>query len=90
MYEWDDKKAEDNAAKHGVTFLYAAEIFSDPCLLVWLDTRSNYGEDRYTALGMIEGRVYVVVYTIRKGTLRLISARKANTREVKEYEKIQT
>ncbi len=49
--------------------------------------RWDYGEDRYQLLGAIEGRVFFVAYTRRGTALRIISARKANRREVKEYEK---
>ena len=45
------------------------------------DQRWDYGEDRYRLLGAVEDRVFVVIYTIR-----IISARKANRREVREYE----
>lgn len=54
--------------------------------LILKDTRWDYGEDRYRLLGIIEGRVFFVAYTIRGTVLRIISARKANQREVSEYE----
>jgi uncharacterized DUF497 family protein len=54
--------------------------------LIHKDTRWNYGEDRYQLLGAIEGRVFFVAYTIRGTVLRIISARKANQREVNDYE----
>jgi uncharacterized DUF497 family protein len=50
------------------------------------DTRWDYGEDRYQLLGIIDGRVFFVVYTVRGTVLRIISARKANQREVNDYE----
>ena len=50
------------------------------------DRRRDYGEDRYLLLGMIGGRAYVIVYTVRGATIRIISARKANTKEIAEYE----
>lgn len=46
------------------------------------DTRKDYGETRYAALGPIEGRLHCVCFTVR-GKLRIISLRKANEREVK-------
>jgi uncharacterized DUF497 family protein len=54
--------------------------------LIHKDTRWDYGEDRYQLLGAIEGRVFFVVYTIRGTVIRIISARKANQREVDDYE----
>ena len=50
------------------------------------DRRWDYGEDRYRLLGRIEGRVFVLIYTTRGSVIRLISARKANRKEVHEYE----
>ena len=46
----------------------------------------DYGEDRYRLLGTVDGRVYVVVYTVRGSAVRIISARKANPKEVADYE----
>ena len=50
------------------------------------DTRQDYGEDRFRLVGMIDGRAYVVVYTVRGSAVRIISARKANLKEVADYE----
>lgn len=47
---------------------------------------NSYGEDRYRLIGIIENRLFVVVYTKRHEVIRIISARKANLREVKHYE----
>ena len=50
------------------------------------DRRWDYGEDRYRLLASIEGRVFVLIYTMRGSAIRIISARKANGKEVREYE----
>ena len=50
------------------------------------DTRHSYGEDLYQLIGRIDERLFVLVYTPRHNAIRIISARKANTREVKRYE----
>ena len=67
-------------------FAYALRVFSDPHRIVVQDRRWDYGENRYSALGMIEGRVYVVIYTVRGSALRIISPRKANAKEYRNYE----
>ena len=46
----------------------------------------GFGQERYQLLGKIDGRLFFVVYTVRGRIIRIISARKANRREVKEYE----
>jgi uncharacterized DUF497 family protein len=62
-------------------------VFTDPALLVEHDQRWDYGEERFRALGVIDGRVFVVVFKRRLRAIRIISARRANSREVKRYEK---
>ena len=64
----------------------AAQVFGDPHRKVKLDSRFLYGDDRYLARGRVDGRVLTVVYTMRNDAIRIISARKANSREVKKYE----
>jgi uncharacterized protein len=52
-------------AAHGVTFQAARDVFSDPFALDWLDDSEDYDEDRYATIGMSEGRILFVAYTIR-------------------------
>ena len=85
-FEWDEDKNESNIEKHGLDFADAAEIFESPILRA-LDTRQDYGEDRFFGLGLIEHRVVVVIYTLRDaGTVRVISLRKALQHEKQRYE----
>ncbi len=84
-FEWDDDKNNACLARRGFDFAYAVRVFFDPHRIVVQDRRWDYGEDRYRALGMIEERVYVVVYTVRGSAIRIISARKANAKEVGDY-----
>ena len=85
LFEWDDRKAAQNVAKHGVPFEYAARVFLD---LHRRDSQDNrhYGEERWLTLGKIEGRLFAVAYTPRGAVIRLISARKANEREQRKYD----
>lgn len=57
----------------------------DGHLIENVDERRNYRETRIRGLGEIDGRVYVVVYTLRGNNRRIISARKANGRETRTY-----
>jgi uncharacterized DUF497 family protein len=50
-----------------------------------VDNRRHYAETRFRATGLIEQRVYVLVFCFRETKIRLISLRKANLREVKRY-----
>ncbi len=85
-FEWDEAKSEACFRERGFDFAYAARAFFDPDRLIQADTRRSYGEERYQLLGKIEQRLFVVVYTPRDDVLRIISARKANQREVLHYE----
>jgi hypothetical protein len=85
-FEWDDSKAEENYAKHGVDFELAQEVFRDPFGIERLDDREDYGEERFVRTGMTkEGVILVVVHTERDGRSRLISARRATRHEQNEY-----
>lgn len=85
-FEWDAAKSEACFQQRGFDFAYAARAFFDPDRLIDADTRHSYGEERYLLMGKIEQRLFVVIYTPRRQALRIISARKANQREVKQYE----
>lgn len=89
-FEWDSKKASANLKKHGVSFLEARSVFYDEFAIQFFDTDSSTpGEDRFIMLGMSnESRVLVVCHCERgQGeVIRVISARKASTKERKFYE----
>jgi uncharacterized DUF497 family protein len=88
-FEWDERKRLTNLDKHGLDFVEAEEMFQGP-MLVALDKRANYGEDRWIGLGMSQGRVLVLSFTERNygQKIRIISLRKALKHEQKAYEKI--
>lgn len=85
-FEWDEAKSEACFRERGFDFAYAARVFFDPERIAHADTRYSYGEDRYQLMGKVEQRLFVVVYTPRLDAMRIISARKANQREVRHYE----
>lgn len=85
-FEWNERKNETNLAKHGFDFADAPRIFNLP-MLVFLDERDNYREERWVGIGILDGRVVVVVYTEPdEETVRIISLRKALSHERKHYE----
>lgn len=89
-FEWDLAKSNSCQISRNFDFTYVIPIFSDPTLLVEHDQRWEYGEERFRALGLIDEKVFVVVFTRRNRAIRIISARRANSREVKRYEKNST
>jgi uncharacterized DUF497 family protein len=84
-FEWDPAKARENLRKHGIDFADAALVLEDEHAITVPDVAST-PEERFITLGMDPlGRVLVVVYTWRANNVRLISARKANRREQRQY-----
>jgi uncharacterized DUF497 family protein len=82
---FDPAKNERNISSRGISF-ESAEQFEWDTALVAEDLRKEYGERRFLALGLIEGRLHAMVYTPRAGKVHVISLRKANRREVRRYE----
>jgi uncharacterized protein len=82
---FDASKNERNIALRGISFELAMAFEWDGALIVE-DVRRDYGESRFQALGRIDGRLHMLVFTPRKGKTHVISLRKANEREVKRYE----
>ena len=83
-FQWDPEKDAGNEAKHGVSFLQAAQIFRGP-ILKTEDVRRDYGERRQIALGLFDGVVLRVVFTERGGDIRIISAWRASRRDREIY-----
>lgn len=87
IIEWDEGKNRANIRKHGFDFADAEEMFRG-VLVVNADTRTDYCESRWTGLGIAGGRVAHVVFAEDNvETIRIISLRKATSRERKEFEK---
>jgi uncharacterized DUF497 family protein len=84
-FEWDEAKRARNRRKHGADFDAAADFDWSGALVVE-DQRRAYGERRFRALGLIGDRLHHIVFTVRGDAVRIISLRKANTREVAGYE----
>lgn len=84
IVEWDENKNAANREKHKVDFETAKKIWLGP-VLERPDTRFDYGEDRFIALGDADGIMLVVVYTWRGKARRIISARKAGQDERRAY-----
>jgi uncharacterized DUF497 family protein len=89
--QWDEGKSRRNLHKHGIGFSSAAELFRYPHL-VRLDTRENYGEERWIGVGWIRAMIGVVVFTVAESEdrdtsiIRILSARKATRKEVALFE----
>lgn len=86
-FEWDPAKEARNLKKHGISFVAAARVLSSGTTLEFQSHRS--GEARWVAVGTdpVSRKVVAVVYTVREGRHRIISARRARENEEAEYRK---
>jgi len=84
-FQWDDRKAATNHAKHHITFEMARDAFRDPFALDWSDETQDATEQRFSLLGMVEGRLLFVGYTMRGDCIRIITARRAEPFERRRY-----
>ena len=91
-FEWHQGKADINLRKHHISFKDAARVFLDPHRIESFDGREPRGEDRWKTVGLVEPAILAVVYTVRGSeaseAIRLISARKADAHERKQYREI--
>jgi hypothetical protein len=83
---WDEAKNRQNVRKHGVPFELALEMFFG-AVFEFVDAREDYGEIKFVAIGMVQGRFFVCVYAMRGRTRQVISLRKATSRERERYVK---
>ena len=85
-FEWDEGKRSANIEKHGLDFVDAVEVFEAPYVVV----PSSYEgeEERFLAIGRLQGRFVTVVYTTRNEAIRIISFRRARHEERQKYQEI--
>ena len=81
---FDAAKRDRTLRERGLDFAGAAKVFAGHHF-TRLDDRQDYGEDRYITVGLLDGRMVVLVWTSRGAARRIISMRKANEREWQKY-----
>ena len=84
-FEWDPEKALTNSEKHGVSFDEAALAFFDPNAVELFDDMHSDDEVRFQLIGISSIRLLFVGYTVRDDRVRIITARKANAKQVRYY-----
>ena len=91
-FDWDPVKARGNLADHKVSFQLATTVFRDPLAITVYDEEHSEDEERWATLGQAEnGQYLVVIHTFQQtnpndANIRLISAREATRREIRDYE----
>lgn len=84
-FEWDAEKDAANQEKHGISFEESVAVFADSDLVLVDASREEDEESRTKAIGRIEDRLFVVVFTERGSVIRIISARRTNKSEDDAY-----
>ncbi|MCX7015645.1 MAG: BrnT family toxin [Candidatus Sumerlaeota bacterium] len=87
-FEWSAEKERQNWAKHRVSFDEATSVFQDPLASIFDDEDHSWEEKREIIIGLsVPGRLLVVSFCeTARGSVRIISARRASKREQKDYE----
>ena len=86
-FDWDDRKGQANARKHGISFEEATTVFGDALAGTIPDPDHSEGEARLLTIGWTaNGRLIVVSHTEEEDIIRIISAREASVHERKQYE----
>ncbi len=85
-FTWDETKRQTNLQKHGLDFADAEKVFNGP-LVLFEDTRENYGEQRMIGIGLLDYIVVLVVHVESDDDIRIISMRKADSDETDLYYK---
>jgi len=87
-FEWDKGNINKNLKKHNVTDKEAEEVFGNKPLRIFEDIKHSGEEQRFVAYGKTDSkRSLVMVFTLRKEKIRVISARNQSKKERREYEK---
>ncbi|MBS0463154.1 MAG: BrnT family toxin [Proteobacteria bacterium] len=81
---FDAAKRSKTLAERGLDFADAEKVFAGRQFTAE-DDRCDYGEARFITVGLLDGRMVVLVWTPREGSKRIISMRKANDREIENY-----
>ncbi len=83
--EWDAEKRQRTLRERGLDFADVARVDWENAIFI-PDRRREYGEDRQTMMGLLDGRLMIVAFTVRGAAIRVISMRKANGRERKVFD----
>ncbi|MDQ4421284.1 BrnT family toxin [Sphingobium sp. DEHP117] len=84
--EFDADKDAINRFKHKLPLSFGRRVFDDPYHALLPSFRPQDGEDRYKAIGKVDGKLYTLVFVWRGERRRMISLRRSNAHEQREYD----
>jgi uncharacterized DUF497 family protein len=87
IVDFDPAKDEANRIKHGVPLAFGVRVFADPAVAIAPTIRLGDEEERFKATGMVDGKLYTAVHVWRGETVRMISVRRSNAGEQRDYDR---
>jgi uncharacterized DUF497 family protein len=84
-FEFDPAKNEANRFKHGLRLSFGKRVFDDPWMTLIPTIRIGDEEERWKAVGMVDGKLYTAVHVWRGEVIRFISVRRSNSGEQRDY-----
>lgn len=84
--DFDPVKDESNRAKHGVSLLFGVRVFEDANVAIVPTVRLGDEEERFKAIGLIDGKCWTAIHVWRGAVVRFISVRRSNEREQGDYD----
>jgi uncharacterized protein len=85
--EYDADKDEINRFKHRLPLAFGGQVFDDPDHIILSSFREEDAEERYKAIGTVNGKLFTVVHVWRDERMRLISVRRSNENEERRYDR---
>jgi uncharacterized DUF497 family protein len=86
-FEFDPAKDEANRFKHGPSLAFGARVFEAEDNIVLPSFRDEDAEERYKAIGLVDGKLYTAVHAWRDDVVRMISVRRSNASERRDYDR---
>jgi uncharacterized protein len=87
IFDFDPAKDEANRVKHGVPLPFGVRVFADPDVAILPTIRLGDEEERFRAIGRVDGKLYTAVHVWRGQTVRMISVRRSNAGEQRDYDR---
>lgn len=86
-FEFDPAKDEANLRKHGLRLAFGMRVFDDPYHALTPTVRLGDEEARWKGIGLVDGKLHTAVYVWRDDRIRLISVRRSNAGEQRDYDR---
>ncbi len=87
IVDFDPAKDEANRSKHGVALAFGVRVFADSNVAILPTIRLGDEEERFKAIGLVDGKLYTAVHVWRGETVRMISVRRSNSGEQRDYDR---